>query len=755
MLKYILKRLALTAISILVLLTLLFFLLELIPGYPLEKGSNESIDDFNERLAAVGLLDDPFTKFGTFWNNLFTKGEFGVRYNSPISVVDTFIDPMQFTLLIALPAFLISSILGIGLGMVSAYNRGKWQDTTINIFAVIFAAVPSFVMALYLIQLAGLLNLPISFVAPGSVGFTTERMIQSIIIPVLAMVLSSTSVTVYFTRNELVEVFKQEYIKTALAKGMPFIQVLFKHAIRNAMIPVLFSLLPNLIVILSGSFIIESFFNVPGSALVVIDAIQTKEVYIVMFSAVFFSGIYFLLQIVFDVLSTIIDPRIKLAESSNKSVTKIVKSKIARSNDNGEEYLKNLNMSLNYVEEVFEDQSIKLNLNKKFDLIPINPDKSPVHFDAMKVNYGIDLRSFKLDDPSKRGFIDSSGKPSTRWKDVFKRFFKDNAAIVFVVIFSLIILISIISPLIYQVGPNNTVIPEMKNLGSYLPPRLPFLGITGTMTRTMSEAELNAWEVAGITNIRELAGTAISPGQYLVTFNPYEATALQGYYPIFGTGPLGEDWNNKLWYATSQSLIFAIIVSALSTLIGAIYGSIAGFNAGKTIDTLMMRFVEILSGVPTIVWILVFSLVFSGGTLSMVVVGISLVVISWIWPAITARVFVLKYKDADYIEASKTLGASNSRLIFVHLIPNISGKLMVRFVNQIPRMIFFETSLIFLGLKSATDVNLGTMIDIARTTNFFYLLIGPTSVIILITLSAQIIANAFNDALDPRVSGGR
>ena len=70
-------------------------------------------------------------------------------------------------------------------------------------------------------------------------------------------------------------------------------------------------------------------------------------------------------------------------------------------------------------------------------------------------------------------------------------------------------------------------------------------------------------------------------------------------------------------------------------------------------------------------------------------------------------------------------------------------------------MIFFETSLIFLGLKSATSTNLGTMIDVARTTNLFYLLIGPALVIILITLSAQIIANSFNDALDPRVSGGK
>mgnify|MGYP001943175915 CR=1 FL=1 len=751
MIKYIFKRLALTIISIFILLTLLFFLLQLVPGFPIEKGLNESIEDFNERLRGLGLLDDPFTQYANFWRGLFERGEFGVRYTSSISVIDTFIEPIKFTLLIALPAFVISSLVGITLGTISAYNRGKWQDTTINIFAVVFAAIPSFVMALFLIQLAGSIGLPVSFVAPGSDGFTIEKMIQSIIIPVLAMVLASTSITVYFTRNELVEVFKQEYIKTALAKGMPVIQVLFKHAARNAMIPVLFSLLPNLIVVISGSFIIESFFNVPGSALIIIESIQTKEVFVVMFAAVFFSGIYFILQIIFDALSTVIDPRIKLTESSNKSLFKMGIAKLSRIKDDGSTYVNNLNSSIK--NNLFDKKLIQEKLNiKNFELIPINANKCHVTFDELKVNKGINFSYFKLENPSKRSFIDSGGKPSTRWKDVFKRFFKENGAVFFVIIFGLIILTSIISPLIYQVGPDNVVIPGIKNLGTFLPPRIPFLGLSGILTRTMTQIEIDTWISAGVNIIEQ---EVIAPNQFLVTFNPFEADALKNYYPILGTGPLGEDWNNKLWYATAQSLLFAIIVSAASTIIGAIYGAIAGYNAGKTVDLLMMRLVEILSGVPTIVWLLVFSLVFSGGTLSLITIGISLVVISWIWPAITARVYIMKYKDADYIEASRTLGASHSRLIFSHLIPNISGKLMVRFVNQIPRMIFFETSLIFLGLTSATSTNLGTMIDVARTTNLFYLLVGPAFVIILITLSSQIIANAFNDSLDPRVSGGK
>ncbi|MGL4357775.1 MAG: ABC transporter permease subunit [Cetobacterium sp.] len=105
------------------------------------------------------------------------------------------------------------------------------------------------------------------------------------------------------------------------------------------------------------------------------------------------------------------------------------------------------------------------------------------------------------------------------------------------------------------------------------------------------------------------------------------------------------------------------------------------------------------------------------------------------------------------MNASKTLGANRTRLIFTHLLPNISGKLMVRFVNQIPKIIFFETSLVFLGLKAPTDASLGTMIETARQTGYVHLLLAPTLIIVIITLCSQIIANAFNDSLDPRVIG--
>ncbi|MGL5246336.1 MAG: ABC transporter permease subunit [Mycoplasmoidaceae bacterium] len=738
MFKYVLKRILYTLITLIVLLTILFFLMQLIPGFPIEKALNETDAAFEARLRALGLLDNPLVQYFNFWGRLFTKGEFGIIFRNSGNVVNEFIEPVKYTLLIALPAFVISSFLGVIFGTIAAYNRGKWQDTVINVFSVLFMSIPSFVLALYLIQFAGLLGLPTNVVVPGSSDFTVGKMLLSLIIPITSMVMTSVSATVYFTRNELVEIFKQEYIKTALSKGMSFKVVVFKHAFRNASIPILYSLLPSLLLIISGSIIIEKFFNVPGTAVLVINAVQTNEYYIVLFSALFYSGIYFLLQIVFDALSTVIDPRIKLAEKSGTSYIEQMKSYFARKKD----------ISYNPPVQILAEKKLL-----RGAVIPKKEDKYNLNFARPEVSCdGIqefDKKLFKRIDSNSLNNNEILGKPQSQLTDIYKRFVTNKFAVFCSIILILIILISIFVP-IFGPSINAPLTSELKDIISFLPPRIPWLGIDGTTTQIMSQERFDAWNIA---LNGDLIWNEMGDGLFEVTFNPYKLPMLSNYYPFFGTGPQGRDWMNMLWISTSNSLYIALLVSLVSTIIGSIYGAIAGFNAGKPIDTFMMRLVELISGVPTIVWILVITLAFSGGGLSMATIAGALIFTSWIWPATTARIFVLKYKDADFINASKTLGANRTRLIFTHLLPNISGKLMVRFVNQIPKIIFFETSLVFLGLKAPTDASLGTMIETARQTGYVHLLLAPTLIIVIITLCAQIIANAFNDSLDPRVIG--
>ncbi len=192
----------------------------------------------------------------------------------------------------------------------------------------------------------------------------------------------------------------------------------------------------------------------------------------------------------------------------------------------------------------------------------------------------------------------------------------------------------------------------------------------------------------------------------------------------------------------------------VSIIIGAVYGSISGAFAGRWPDTILMRIIEILSGIPTILWLLLLGIIFStdGSSLNLQALFTALISIMWMGPASLTRMYIMKSKDAEYVQAVRTLGGSQARIIFVHMLPNISGRLLVRFVHIIPSVIFFESTLVYLGLKDSTELGLGTAINDGNSiTEYIAPLLLPALILVGLTLSAQIVANALNDAVDPRV----
>lgn len=765
--KYILKRIGLAVLALIVLLFLVFFLMQAIPGYPLQRQQNWTDAYYHKQLEAAGLLANPIVQFGRFIEGIF-HGKFGTVYNGSITnVVQLFLPPMKYSMMVALPAFVLSSIIGIGLGILAAYYRGKWIDTLINAIAVAFISIPSFIFALYLVKLAGVIGLPTQFEANG----TPLEIFLSIIMPILAITLSSISVILYYTRNELVDVFKQDYIKTALSKGISFRKIVFTHALRNAGIPIIAALLPSFIGIFSGSIVVEKFFNVPGVSTILINAIQEKEVYVVLFASIFYSGIYFALQIVADVTYTFIDPRIVLSQKNSRSLTQQLIAYKKRL-QNKEQLVSNVVYfeDLNIKPVVNSEVNVSINLqasNTKVLLpsrqeIALAYEKIPTHTQVGEPTF---MHQKKLMYLKPKYFIKADnmmsnneqivGKPSTYWKDVFKRFFKSKSAIIFSIILGAILLMAIIIPLM---TPNalNKPIANYVGIIDYLPPRIPALGINGIL----SEKIVNDQTFYQLLHMEQTLGIKIFTSYaqqgssfVLYNFNPYALPGLQNVHPTMGTDGLGRNWWDMLWYSTAKSLTLAVLASLGSVIIGTVYGAISGAFAGKWPDNILMRLVEIISGVPLIIWVLVISMALTSGTTSIFTVAVALIFTTWMWPAIIARTYVLKYKDSEFVYAAQTLGASRLRIIFSHLVPNVIGRLAVVFVNNIPSIIFFEASLVFLGLASSSEVSLGTMINTAWQEGYGYMLVGPTLTIILITLSSQILANNLNDAIDPKIVG--
>lgn len=369
-------------------------------------------------------------------------------------------------------------------------------------------------------------------------------------------------------------------------------------------------------------------------------------------------------------------------------------------------------------------------------------------------NLNINLSKFEFANKyNQHNFDQIVGKPSTYLKDVFKRFFKNPWAVIFLIIFLIIVMFIIFVPIFSPYSAFHSVSSTNSAWAQNLRPRWHGGLINGYYKISLSQSAFDEIKTMYPNMIVDTIAT-IGKQQY-VLINPYAHPDLANIYPLFGTDNNGIDVWTKTWVGARESLLMAIGVAIISVFIGAIYGAISGSFAGKWVDIVMMRIIEILSGVPTIMWLLLLSIVFSNkttaGSLDNRSLFFSLIAIMWMSPASLTRMYILKTKDAEYIQAIRTLGGSQTRIIFVHMLPNIAGKLMVRLVHIVPVVIFFESTLVFLGLKSPTQLGLGTLINDGNAIqDYIAPLFLPALIMVLLTLSAQIIANNLNDSIDPR-----
>ncbi|WP_052664045.1 ABC transporter permease [Mycoplasmoides alvi] len=344
------------------------------------------------------------------------------------------------------------------------------------------------------------------------------------------------------------------------------------------------------------------------------------------------------------------------------------------------------------------------------------------------------------------------GRPSKYFIEILKRFFKNKWATGLLVILLIIFFTAIIAPLVSQYSAYSPI----SNAGSFginLPPRLTLMDSPIAIVAGKQNM-IDLYQNFGMLDHYEpVPGLE---GWFKIYYRPYNYPSLVDKLSILGTDGSGIDIWTKLWISVGISLSIALIIAISATLIGVVYGSIAGSFAGRTIDIVMMRIVDIISGVPTLVWLIILGAVITGsssGTISNLSIIPALIFISWMSPANATRTYILKNKDAEYVQATRSLGGSQARIIFLHMIPIIMGRLAVIFVNLIPLAIFYEASLVFIGLKSTTELGLGIMLNDAWQVTNTALIVAPIVTFASITISAQIIANALNDAIDPRIVG--
>lgn len=316
MLKFIFKRIFTGLITLFLVITITFFLLHKLPGDPFE--SEKAIPpQVKANLMVKYGMDKPIgVQYVNYLKNV-AKGDLGISMKEKGRTVNSVIKtsfPVSADL--GIRAVIFGLVFGIPLGIIAALNRGKKLDYSSMIIAVIGISVPSFVIAgilqLYAVDvhkaiLINKLHLPL-----GKILLTGWDMPSKKILPVIALGFFSVAEVARLMRSKMIEIMDQDYIKLAIAKGVKPINIILKHALRNAMLPIITVISPSIAAILTGSFVIETMFSIGGLGKYYIGSIVDRDYTMVLGVTVFYSAFLILMMIVMDILYALVDPKIKL-----------------------------------------------------------------------------------------------------------------------------------------------------------------------------------------------------------------------------------------------------------------------------------------------------------------------------------------------------------------------------------------------------------------------------------------------------------
>lgn len=328
MTTYIIRRL-LQAIPTIIGVTLIsFFIMQAAPGDPVQLLTFQpgQTSEDRERLRHELCLDRPIVIQYAIWvvgdwtgecrQQGLIRGDFGTSFSERRPVLEMFIERVPATLQLTVYALVIGGSIGLLLGILSAVTRGSALDNVSRFFSVIFDSLPAFWFGLLLIMYFSVQlrwfpvggRLPLNVDDPTFLDHVRHLTLPSIVLGVTWIALMSR-----FMRAETLEVLNQDYVRTAKAKGLSNSKVYFKHAARNALIPIVTILGPAITTLLGGAVVVERIFSWPGIGRLTLDAVSSRDYPVVMASAILSAIIVILGNLLSDVLLVMVDPRIRLS----------------------------------------------------------------------------------------------------------------------------------------------------------------------------------------------------------------------------------------------------------------------------------------------------------------------------------------------------------------------------------------------------------------------------------------------------------
>ena len=301
MLRYVIKRILLAIATIFIICFITFFLMHAVPGGPFNREkalSQATIDALNARYG----LDQPlWTQFINYMKSLL-KGDFGVSLKNGREISAIFAESFPISAKLGLMAITIALIFGTIFGSIAAIMRNKWPDRIIVFCSTLFTAVPSFVLATLLLLV---FSIQLGWIPVWSATETHY------LLPVIALSAYPMAYTTRHAKTSMLDALSQDYVRTAKSKGVARRKIIFKHALRNSLIPIITYAGPQIAYIITGSMVVETVFTVGGIGTKFVSAINNRDYTLIMATTIFLATLMVVANVICDLLYKLVDPRIK------------------------------------------------------------------------------------------------------------------------------------------------------------------------------------------------------------------------------------------------------------------------------------------------------------------------------------------------------------------------------------------------------------------------------------------------------------
>lgn len=304
MIKYILKRILMMIPVILGISFIIFSIMSFTPGDParLILGEDAQEEDIQAKREELGLNDNFFVRYGRYVVDA-VHGDFGKSYRTNIPVFDEIFSRFPTTVKLALLGVALSALIGVPIGIISAVKRYTIIDGISLVSALLLASMPGFFVGMLLIM-----SFSLKLDLLPATGIETWK---HYLMPAFSIAAVTMATLIRMTRSTMLDEIRQDYVRTAKAKGASERRIIFKHALRNALLPVITVIGINIGVQIAGTIMIEAVFAIPGLGTLMINSIRMKDTPVVMASILFVALIAGLVNLAVDIIYTFIDPRVK------------------------------------------------------------------------------------------------------------------------------------------------------------------------------------------------------------------------------------------------------------------------------------------------------------------------------------------------------------------------------------------------------------------------------------------------------------